>query len=58
MGQPVVRCIAEGCGGVQDVPPETQMLLLEAEINGPYVIMLPLIDGQTFRATLRPGRSK
>jgi Raffinose synthase or seed imbibition protein Sip1 len=37
-----------------DVPPETQFLLAELREGGPYAILLPLIDGGTFRATLRP----
>lgn len=42
--------------GVQanDLPPETQFLLLELEEGGPYAIVLPLIDEDTFRGTLRP----
>ena len=39
----------------KDMPPETQFLLLELE-EGAYAIMLPLIDSNTFRATLRPPR--
>jgi raffinose synthase len=46
----------------EDVPPETQFLLLELGPEGPYAIILPLIcdapapdgrDGAAFRATLR-----
>lgn len=38
----------------QQVPEETQFLLLElAGGHGGYALMLPLIDGGTFRATLR-----
>lgn len=36
------------------VPGETQFLLLE-QLDGSYVLMLPLIDSGTFRATLRPS---
>lgn len=39
-----------------DLPPETQFLLLELEESGPYAILLPLIDSNTFRGTLRPPR--
>ena len=39
----------------KDLPPETQFLLLELE-EGAYAIMLPLIDSNTFRSTLRPPR--
>lgn len=35
------------------LPPETQFLLAEMAEAGPYVLLLPLIDGD-FRATLRP----
>ena len=38
-----------------DLPPETQFLLMELD-SGEYVIMLPLIDNDTFRGTLRPPR--
>ena len=38
----------------RDLTPETQFLLLELEDGGPYAIMLPLIDRNTFRGTLRP----
>ena len=37
-----------------DIPPETQFLLLELADGGPYAVLLPLIDNNTFRATLRP----
>jgi raffinose synthase len=40
-----------------DLPPETQFLLLELKDGGPYAILLPLIDSDTFRATLRPPSS-
>ena len=33
---------------------ETQFLLMQTREDGPYVILLPLIDSGTFRATLRP----
>jgi len=39
-----------------DVPPETQFLLLELAEGGPYAILLPLIDSDTFRGTIRPPR--
>lgn len=39
-----------------EVPPETQFLLLELAAGGPYAILLPLISGGTFRATLRMAR--
>jgi len=39
------------------LPPETQFLLLELEHGGPYAALLPLIDGNTFRGTLRPPKS-
>ena len=39
----------------RELPPETQFLLMELE-GGEYVIMLPLIDSDTFRGTLRPPR--
>ena len=39
-----------------DLPPETQFLLLELKEGGPYAFLLPLIDSNTFRATLRPPR--
>ena len=35
------------------MPPETQFLLLELEEGGPYAALLPLIDSNTFRGTLR-----
>ncbi|EFJ39617.1 hypothetical protein VOLCADRAFT_100758 [Volvox carteri f. nagariensis] len=35
------------------LPPETQFLLAEMAAAGPYVVLLPLIDGD-FRGTLRP----
>ncbi|KXZ42611.1 hypothetical protein GPECTOR_130g572 [Gonium pectorale] len=35
------------------LPPETQFLLAEMAADGPYAIVLPLIDGD-FRGTLRP----
>ena len=38
------------------VPPETQFLLLELAPGGPYAALTPLIDGGTFRGTLRPAR--
>lgn len=37
------------------LPPETQFLLLELEEAGLYGLVLPLIDGD-FRGTLRPNR--
>lgn len=40
----------------RDLPPETQFLLMELD-TGEYVIMLPLIDADTFRGTLRPPRN-
>lgn len=40
----------------EDLPPETQFLLLELAEGGPYAILLPLIDSDTFRGTLRPPR--
>ena len=39
----------------EQIPEETQFLLLELE-GGVYGLILPLIDGGTFRATLRPAR--
>ena len=39
-----------------DLPPETQFLLVEVEEGGPYAVLLPLIDSNTFRGTLRPPR--
>ncbi|KAL3148912.1 hypothetical protein ABBQ32_001780 [Trebouxia sp. C0010 RCD-2024] len=39
-----------------DLPPETQFLLVEVEEGGPYAVLLPLIDTNTFRGTLRPPR--
>lgn len=41
---------------VADLPPETQFLLVEVEEGGPYAVLLPLIDSNTFRGTLRPPR--
>jgi raffinose synthase len=38
-----------------ELPPETQFLLLELE-NDSYAILLPLIDQNTFRGTLRPPK--
>lgn len=38
----------------KDLPPETQFLLLELEEDESYAIILPLIDNDTFRGTLRP----
>ena len=40
--------------GARALTPETQFLLMELEEGGPYAIMLPLIDRNTFRGTLRP----
>ena len=40
----------------QDLPPETQFVLLELSPKGPYAVLLPLIDSGKFRATLRPPR--
>lgn len=40
----------------QDLPPETQFMLLELAPKGPYAVLLPLIDSGKFRATLRPPR--
>ena len=40
----------------QDLPPETQFVLLELSTKGPYAVLLPLIDSGKFRATLRPPR--
>ena len=31
-------------------------MLMQTREDGPYVVMLPLIDSGTFRATLRPPR--
>ncbi|GLC45302.1 hypothetical protein PLESTB_000307100 [Pleodorina starrii] len=39
------------------LPPETQFLLAEMAAQGPYALLLPLIDGD-FRATLRPPAKK
>ncbi|KAL0054929.1 hypothetical protein WJX82_004667 [Trebouxia sp. C0006] len=39
-----------------DLPPETQFLLVEVKEGGPYAVLLPLIDSNTFRGTLRPPR--
>jgi raffinose synthase len=41
----------------KDLPPETQFLLLQLSPSGPYAVILPLIDSDTYRATLRPPRS-
>ena len=38
-----------------DLPPETQFVLLELQAGGPYAVLLPLIDQDTYRATLRPS---
>ena len=38
-----------------DLPPETQFVLLELQPGGPYAVLLPLIDCDTYRATLRPS---
>lgn len=38
-----------------DLPPETQFVLVELEHGGPYAVLLPLIDQDTYRATLRPS---
>jgi Raffinose synthase or seed imbibition protein Sip1 len=41
----------------KQLPPEVQFLLVEHDKEeGLYFILLPLIDNNTFRATLRPGR--
>lgn len=40
----------------EDLPPETQFLLVELKEGGPYAVLLPLIDDNKFRATLRPPR--
>ena len=39
-----------------EIPPESQFVLLELADGGPYGILLPLIDNDTFRATLRPHK--
>jgi hypothetical protein len=39
----------------RELPPETQFLLLELA-DGNYGILLPLIDNDTFRGTLRPPK--
>lgn len=39
----------------RELPPETQFLLLELA-DGSYAILLPLIDNDTFRGTIRPPR--
>jgi hypothetical protein len=39
-----------------DLPPETQFLLVELREGGPYAVLLPLIDSNTFRGTLRGQR--
>lgn len=39
-----------------NLPPETQFLLLELEEDGPYAVLLPLIE-DNFRATLRPVKN-
>lgn len=41
---------------VRQLPPETQFLLLELDDGVNYAIVLPLIDNNTFRSTLRPPR--
>ena len=38
------------------MPLETQFLLLELEAGEPYALLLPLIDSDKFRGTLRPPR--
>ena len=38
-----------------EIPTETQFLLLEHAADGPYSILLPLIDG-SFRGTLKADR--
>ena len=38
-----------------DLPPETQFVLVELAKGGPYAVLLPLIDQDTYRATLRPS---
>ena len=40
----------------RDVPPETQFLLLELQEGGPYAVLLPMIDNNVFRSTLRPAK--
>ncbi len=35
---------------------ETQFVLMQTREDGPYVVLLPLINKGTFRATLRPPR--
>lgn len=46
---------SSACSRACQVPEETQFLLLELAGHGGYVLMLPLIDGGAFRATLRAG---
>ena len=41
----------------KDLSPETQFLLVEMREGGPYAVVLPLIDSDIFRATLRPPKS-
>ena len=35
---------------------ETQFVLMQTREDGPYIVMLPLIDSGKFRATLQPPR--
>jgi raffinose synthase len=39
----------------QQIPEETQCLLVELEDGAGYALLLPLIDNGAFRATLRPA---
>lgn len=35
---------------------ETQFVLMQTREDGPYIVLLPLIDSGTYRATVRPPR--
>lgn len=48
--------VPEWGSAASDLPPETQFLLVELREGGPYAVVLPLIDNNTFRGTLRGRR--
>ncbi len=48
--------VPEHASRVASLPAEMQFLLARTSADGPYVILLPLISGGSFRATLQPAK--